>query len=69
MIDANSLLGGNQAFKFIGGAAFSASAGELGYVKGSSDPLIYGDVNGDAKADFAIHLDDAVSMKKDYFIL
>jgi len=68
-IDANSLLSGDQAFTFIGTAAFSGKAGELKYSKQASDTYIYGDTNGDGKADFAIHLDDAVTLTKGYFIL
>ncbi|MCV9965331.1 M10 family metallopeptidase C-terminal domain-containing protein [Pararhizobium sp. BT-229] len=68
-IDANLGASGNQAFSFIGTAAFSGTAGELRYIKGSSDTYIYGDVNGDRKVDFAIHLDDAVSLQKGYFVV
>jgi len=68
-IDANTGTSGNQAFSFRGTAAFTGAAGELRYVKGSSDTYIYGDVNGDKTADFAIHLDDAISMQKGYFVL
>ncbi|TCM57602.1 putative secreted protein (type I secretion substrate) [Rhizobium sp. PP-F2F-G48] len=69
VIDASSLLSGNQAFKFTGTAAFTGQAGDLRYVKQASDTYIYGDVNGDKTADFAIHLDDAVTLSKDFFIL
>jgi len=68
-IDANTDISGNQAFSFRGTAAFTATAGELRYVKGSSDTYIYGDVNGDKTADFAIHLDDALALQKGYFVL
>ena len=68
-IDANSSASGNQAFTFIGTAAFTGKAGELNYSKQASDTYIYGDTNGDKKADFAIHLDDAVMLTKGYFIL
>lgn len=68
-IDANTSASGNQAFTYLGTAAFTGKAGELRYVKGASDTYVYGDVNGDAKADFAIHLDDAVTMTKGYFVL
>lgn len=30
---------------------------------------VYADINGDKKADFAIHLDDAVTLSKGYFML
>ncbi len=68
-IDANTAASGNQAFTYVGTAAFTGKAGELRYVKDASDTYVYGDVNGDAKADFAIHLDDAVSLAKGYFVL
>lgn len=68
-MDANSTKSGNQEFEFIGTKAFSGEAGELRFEKKASDTYIYGDVNGDGKADFAIHLDDAVALKEDMFIL
>jgi serralysin len=69
VIDANSKATGNQAFAFLGKVAFTGTAAELRYVKGSSDTYIYGDVNGDKAADFAVHLDDALTLQKSYFIL
>jgi len=68
-LDANRKLTGNQVFSFIGTAAFHGKAGELRYEKLSSDTYVYGDVNGDKKADFSIHLDDAVSLQKGFFFL
>ncbi|WP_438749220.1 calcium-binding protein [Pararhizobium sp. O133] len=68
-MDANSKTKANDAFTFIGTAAFHGKAGELRYEKKASDTYIYGDVNGDKKADFTIHLDDAVALFKGYFLL
>lgn len=68
-IDANSKLAGDQSFTFVGTKGFSGRSGELRYEKKASDTLIYGDMNGDKKADFMIHLDDAVTMKAGYFFL
>lgn len=68
-IDANWQLSGDQDFKFIGTQGFHKKAGELRYDKKASDTYIYGDVNGDGKADFAIHLDDAVTLGRYDFIL
>jgi Ca2+-binding RTX toxin-like protein len=68
-MDANEDKKGNQAFDFIGTHKFSGDAGELRYEKTGSDTYIYGDTDGDKKADFAIHLDDAMSLKADYFML
>jgi Ca2+-binding RTX toxin-like protein len=68
-IDANTRVSGNQAFTFIGTSGFTGKAGELNYSKQGTDTYVYGDTNGDKKADFAIHLDDAVTLSKDYFLL
>jgi Ca2+-binding RTX toxin-like protein len=69
IIDASTKTSGNQAFVFKGTAAFTGGAGELRYVKQSSDTYVYADVNGDKKADLTIHLDDGVTLTKDYFLL
>ncbi len=53
-IDANSALAGNQAFSFIGGAAFTGVAGQLRVQASGTNQLVYGDVNGDGVADFLI---------------
>ena len=69
-IDANTKSGGDQAFKFIGTDAFHNKAGELRYEKKSGDTHIFGDVNGDGKADFSIVLADlSLTMKATDFIL
>ncbi|MBP1857402.1 calcium-binding protein [Rhizobium herbae] len=68
-IDANASASGDQAFTYLGAAAFTGKAGELRTVKQASDTYIYGDTNGDKTADFAIHLDDAISLSKGYFVL
>lgn len=68
-IDANTKLASDQAFTFLGKGAFTGKAGELRYEKKTSDTYIYADVDGDKKADFSIHLDDAVTLSKGYFVL
>jgi Ca2+-binding RTX toxin-like protein len=60
-LDANTLVSGDQAFTFIGGAAFSGIAGELRFFTGDKDGLftgyfIGGDVNGDQAADFTVEV-------------
>jgi hypothetical protein len=37
--------------------------------KAGSDTWIYADTDGDRKIDFTIHLDDAMTLKADYFTL
>lgn len=64
-MDANTNVGGDQAFAFIGNeAAFTGAAGELRFTGG----FVEGDVNGDAVADFQIELDVA-SVSSGAFIL
>ena len=53
-VDAKSGVRGNQAFTFIGGAAFSGHKGEL-RAEGSPDgTTVEGDVDGDGQRDFRI---------------
>ncbi len=68
-IDANKLTSGNQAFKFIGVDNFHGSAGELRFQVKGSDTYIYGDIDGDQRSDFSIHIDRAISILKDYLYL
>lgn len=68
-IDANTLTSGNSMFSFISTSAFSKSAGELRYERKSADTYVYGDTNGDGDADFAVHLNGAVDLSANSFIL
>jgi Ca2+-binding RTX toxin-like protein len=57
-IDANTLAAGDQAFSWIGSAAFTGggagAAGELRAVLSNGHWLVEGDTNGDGTADFVI---------------
>jgi Ca2+-binding RTX toxin-like protein len=56
-LDANTAVGGDQAFNFIGSAKFSGAAGELRFVGSAGTGYhLEGDVNGDHVADFIIGL-------------
>jgi serralysin len=68
-IDANTGKSGDQAFKFIGEANFTKSAGQLHFIVGTSSTLIEGDVNGDGKADFQIKVVSAYEFLGSDFIL
>jgi len=57
-IDANTSLGGDQAFSFIGGKAFSGKAGELNF----AGNVLSGDVNGDRIADFQVDIPNVSSL-------
>ena len=64
-IDANFNVAGNQNFDFIGGQAFSNTAGELRF----SQRLLQGDINGDGQADFEIKLVGVLELKQDDILL
>jgi Ca2+-binding RTX toxin-like protein len=68
-IDADRNLDGHQSFNFIGTSAFSKTAGELRFETTLSDTYIYGDTDGDGKADFALHLGTAAELTAADFIL
>ncbi len=68
-IDANVKTALDDAFTFVAAKAFSKVAGELRYEQKSGETFVYGDVDGDGKADFAIHFDDALTLTKDHFLL
>ncbi len=61
--------GADDTFSFIGSAAFGGVAGQLRYDNVGGVTTIYGDVNGDGVADFAIALNSAVTMTATDFIL
>lgn len=69
LVDANVLRKGDQAFRFIGKHGFHAKAGELRYVKEKGGLCVYGDVNGDGIADFAISMKGIFSLNKGDFHL
>ena len=66
-IDANTGAAGNQAFTFIGNAAFSNVAGQLRTYTQGGDNFLAGDVNGDGVADFTINLGTATAAATDFF--
>ncbi|MCR6499670.1 CAP domain-containing protein [Shinella sp. CPCC 101442] len=68
-IDAIASTAKNDAFTFIGEEAFSGKAGELRFVTKASDTYIYANVDKDKTAEFALHLDDKVTLVKGDFIL
>lgn len=68
-IDANTGKKGDQAFSFVGTDKFTKTAGELRYEKTKADTYVYGDVNGDGKSDFVVHIDSLVNLKAGDFLL
>jgi serralysin len=68
-VDANAGLGGDQAFAFIGSAAFTGAAGELRYFQSGGTTYVQGDTNGDGLADFLIRVDGLHSLGGGDFLL
>ena len=68
-LDSNSILGGDQAFAFVGGATFSGAAGELRFEQLLGNTYVSGDTDGDGIADFRIQLDGLVSLTEGDFLI
>jgi Ca2+-binding RTX toxin-like protein len=70
-IDANTLLDGNDAFKFKAKAdsSLNGKAGELCWYKQSSKTFLIGDCNGDRVADFILELTGSKSLTAGDLIL
>jgi Ca2+-binding RTX toxin-like protein len=68
-IDADHDTAGNQAFTFIGKAAFSGVAGELRFQRAGPVTWIEADTDGNAGADLVIQIDGAAALRGAYFDL
>lgn len=68
-IDAVSQGMTKEDFNFIGTSKFHKVSGELRYEKSKGDTFIYGDVNGDGRADFSIKLEGEHTLTKGDFLL
>jgi len=70
LVDANKLtVTRNEVFTFLGQGAFDKVAGELRYDVVNGSAYVYGDLNGDGVADFAIVLKGVTSLSAADFIL
>lgn len=61
--------GANNAFTFIGSAAFSNVAGQLRYQQISGTTYVQGDIDGNGVGDFVIRIDGAVTLTAGNFAL
>ncbi len=68
-LDANTTIGGDQVFSFIGSAAFSNTPGELRVASAPSYSLVMGDATGDGIADFSIRVNGTSAPGSGAFIL
>jgi Ca2+-binding RTX toxin-like protein len=65
-IDANSATAVDDAFTWIGAAAFSGKAGELRAEASGGQAFVYADVNGDGTADFQIVVNGVLPASGDF---
>jgi Ca2+-binding RTX toxin-like protein len=68
-IDGDGALAGDQAFTFIGAAAFGGIAGQLRYIHDGADTWIEADTDGDGTANFQIVLTGNVTLTTADFVL
>ncbi|MCC7425893.1 MAG: hypothetical protein IT557_03210 [Alphaproteobacteria bacterium] len=69
-LDADAGVADDQAFSFVGTAAFSGTAGELRYEEsGTAGLIVWADTNGDAVADFSIRFHGLSSITDAAFAL
>ena len=68
-IDADTSSVGDDAFTFVGTAAFTGTAGELRYVTGTGNSVVAADVDGDARPDLIIKLTGVSELSGDDFLL
>ena len=68
-MDANSRLGGDQAYSFLGTADLSRHAGELRYQIVNGSAIVQADLDGDGSAEFSIVLDQVTHVKATDFYL
>lgn len=68
-IDVEPLVFGDQGFTFIGTDAFSGDLGELRVTYRPAFALVQGDIDGDAKVDFAIRVNGVEDLQASDFML
>jgi Ca2+-binding RTX toxin-like protein len=68
-IDADAVSAGDQAFAFLGTAAFTNHAGELRYRVSDTTATLYGDMDGNGVADFSLKLVGVTGLGSADFVL
>ncbi|MGO4129838.1 calcium-binding protein, partial [Inquilinus sp. YAF38] len=68
-IDAKAAVAGDQAFSFIGSAAFTHVAGQLHIWQNAGQTIVSGDVDGNGTADFNIVLSGTIALVAGDFVL
>ncbi len=67
-MDASTTVAGNQAFAFVGAAAFTGTAGELRSYGVGGLNYVAGDIDGDGFADFVINTGSSLAVVTDIFL-
>lgn len=68
-LDAVDSILGDQLFKWIGGAAFPGTRGELSFVEMDNFTMVQSDIYGDGVVDFAFRLDGLIDLQASDFLL
>ncbi|MGO1077576.1 calcium-binding protein [Inquilinus sp. CA228] len=68
-VDADVFAAGDQAFSFIGTAAFTGAAGQLRFQTNGAATTVSADVDGDMIADFQLTLTGAIALTAADFVL
>ncbi|MCW1383392.1 M10 family metallopeptidase C-terminal domain-containing protein [Novosphingobium sp. KCTC 2891] len=68
-VDAKVATAADNAFAFIGTAAFGHVAGQLRYQVSGTNAYVFGDTNGDGLADFALRVAGVTSLAAGDFVL
>lgn len=68
-VDANAATDADDAFTFIGTAAFSGHAGELRFTTAAGQTTIEADYTGDGRADFVVRLAGEIALVAQDFVL
>ena len=69
MLDANNLLAGDQAFTWIGTAAFSNVAGQLHQIARPDQTILEADLDGNGTSDFSIAIKGTIVFAASDFVL
>ena len=68
-IDADSTVAGNQAFHWVGSAAFTGTPGELGFFTSGGDTIIRASTDTDSPGEFQIRLTGMKALTVDDFFM
>jgi hypothetical protein len=68
-VDADTTIAGDQAFRFVGTAAFAGTPGELGFFASNGNTIVHGSNDGNTADEFQIQLSGLVPLSVEDFYL